>query len=319
MPTCCEPTCRNKENSQFIACAAPFCKKQFHLACAGLKGKPKEEISKLYFVCLSCDDFIRYSNSKIDLRLNRIEEDLNETIVSLKQNIKLLEEKTDGIKDRLDTYEKSLLNCEQTNKIIKKEYECSIKAVAERQKNIEESVTNLEKSVAVLQSQTSEIKPTPITEIKQVSTDNRSKYQIRVNGIKEAPKSLKFLERQEFERGCFSEILEHLNENNINFTDCFRLGKLREDSKKPRTLLVTLTSIWDKRKILSKGNLLSNYKNAVFISPALSLTELKTEKQVLKKRWQLIQEGTERKHIKIRNLKLFVKNEDDEEIEIKCD
>jgi len=45
------------------------------------------------------------------------------------------------------------------------------------------------------------------------------------------------------------------------------------------------------------------------LSPALSPTEIETEKKILKKRWELISNGANKKDIRIRNLKLFFKDE----------
>ncbi len=98
--------------------------------------------------------------------------------------------------------------------------------------------------------------------------------------------------------------------NNHSIRDCVRLGKYRTpntstDLKKPRPLLVNLSRVTDAQQILTK-------KGAVpkpyIIKPDLSKEKRLIEATLLKERWTLIQTGTDRSSIKIRDSKLFVSN-----------
>jgi len=296
-----------------IKCSAPFCAKKFHLNCVGLKGKSKEELCKLYFVCLSCNEFISYSNSKLDFKLSTIETELNSTIRVIKDNIQSLEKTTSDLKLRLNSFEQSV----EDNKINNENINLTVRAINTKITGIESdfntSISSLSHRIDELKKEMEgqviekreAIKPAPCKP-PIVTSEANTKIQIRIMGVKEAPEEMKFIERFEYECTYVKRILSHLNENNINITDCFRLGKFKKDAHRPRTLLVTLTSIWDKRKILSKATLLSTFGENIFISPALSPSEINIEKKILKKRWQLISDGTDRKQIKIKNLKLFV-------------
>ena len=95
----------------------------------------------------------------------------------------------------------------------------------------------------------------------------------------------------------------------VSTADSFRMGRYKTENERPRSLVVTLTSVWDKNKIIQNSHLLKTYKNKIFISSELTSTERIVERKLLKKRWELIQSGVARKDLKIRNLKLYKQNE----------
>ena len=104
-------------------------------------------------------------------------------------------------------------------------------------------------------------------------------------------------------------ILETLGEwdkNNINLVK--RLGPFNEQSDRPRSLIVKFSNEWNARKCLTKGYKLRNYDNPVYISKSLSKEEVILIKRVLKKRWELMQNGTPKVVLKIKNLKVFHNN-----------
>ena len=74
-------------------------------------------------------------------------------------------------------------------------------------------------------------------------------------------------------------------------------------------MIVSLSSVCDRNMVLQAANTLSSFEKHVFATPALSHAEVVLEKKLLKKRWELISSGEQRKDIKIRNLKLFLKRE----------
>ena len=86
--------------------------------------------------------------------------------------------------------------------------------------------------------------------------------------------------------------------------DCFRLRKY-SDNGRPRPILAKLNRTADVSSVLSKWGSLNK---PIYIKPDLSLEDRCLEVILLKERWSLIQSGTNRRDIKIRNKCLFVMN-----------
>ena len=74
------------------------------------------------------------------------------------------------------------------------------------------------------------------------------------------------------------------------FNDLIRLGQRGND--RDRTKLLKLPNVWLKRLILSSARKLKNYGAAVFISKELTNEEAAIENESLKKRRELIDQGT---------------------------
>ena len=132
--------------------------------------------------------------------------------------------------------------------------------------------------------------------------------EIRIQGIPE-PKNLSNAKRLEHDEDYLKIILETLSEwdkNNINLVK--QLVPFNEQSDRTRSLIVKFSYEWTARKCLTKGYKLRNYDYLVFINKSLSKEEVILEKRVLKKRWELMQNGTPKAELKIKNLKLFHKN-----------
>jgi len=51
--------------------------------------------------------------------------------------------------------------------------------------------------------------------------------------------------------------------------------------------------------VLQSAHMLSTFGDHVFLSPALSPHEMEIEKKILKKRWELISNGTKKEDLKI--------------------
>ena len=139
------------------------------------------------------------------------------------------------------------------------------------------------------------------------SIDKRNK--IRIQGVPE-PKNLSNAKRLEHDEEHLKNILETLGEwgesNNINLVK--RLGPFNEQSDRTRSLIDKFSYEWTARKGLTKGYKLRNSDYPVFINKSLSKEEVILEKRVLKKRWELMQNGTPKVELKIKNLKLFHNN-----------
>ena len=86
--------------------------------------------------------------------------------------------------------------------------------------------------------------------------------------------------------------------------DVYRLGKFKPDPKRSRPILVKFIRAADASSILSKKGSLSR---PLVIKPDLSPEERLRDSVLLKERWSLIQSGTPRGDIKIRDSRLYVK------------
>ena len=152
--------------------------------------------------------------------------------------------------------------------------------------------------------------------------DNPNVYlsQIKINGIEELKveqgdddKRLKILQHEE---NSVKKIFDHLGEK-IHIKDCHRLGMIKKDNPRPRTMIVTLSNPWDVRKLIAKSHQLKTHNSKIFLSRCLSPADREIEKILLHKRWKLInEENIDRRRIKIRELKLFV---DDKEHKINAE
>ena len=87
--------------------------------------------------------------------------------------------------------------------------------------------------------------------------------------------------------------------------DCFRLGKYKQNSSRPRSILAKLCRTIDVVNILSKKDV---YPNEITIKPDMSPEERSIEAELLKQRWSLIQYGIDRKFIKIKKASIYVSN-----------
>jgi len=155
-----------------IACASPFCEKIFHLVCAGVKSKAKD-VSKLYFVCLSCEEFISYSNSKIENKLTDIEIDLNKNIQAIKNNIVALEESTLSLKQRLHSLENSLTdNKEKCNEIVKNNTSISAQ-IQEIDNNCKKCLSEFKSDLTRLKEQLSKESSNNSTTLDEDRTHNK--------------------------------------------------------------------------------------------------------------------------------------------------
>ena len=100
-------------------------------------------------------------------------------------------------------------------------------------------------------------------------------------------------------------ILKHTIGEEPTLSDCFRIGRF--DETKRRGFLVKLTNIWTTRKNLANSHHMKIYPAdyRAFTSRELTHKERKIEKNLLKKRRDLIENGTKRTAVRIRNLKLY--------------
>jgi len=324
---CADPKCNleatsNKGDKQTITCASPFCKSQFHLHCVGLKGK---KVSSLYFLCTACNDYINYSQAPINDRLDKLElqitnftTKINEKITSLESEILLVKtnmhSKLQTASESIATNENNIEKFSADLKNMGETLTLKINRFEEKLKAFEiEKPQEINKEVANKCTDPTQEK----IQINNTSHKNPTlKYQLRLSGVPEMSSDLSYVERQTSEHNYVLKVLDYLEKRNCKITDCYRLGKFNKDRKRPRSLLLTFSSVWDRNMVLQSAKSLSSFKDKIFLSPALSPAELEVEKKILRKRWQLLNEGVEKKNIKIRSLKLLV---DGKEIDVNSD
>ena len=138
----------------------------------------------------------------------------------------------------------------------------------------------------------------------QQSMSEVTKKSIRVSGLPESSEDNVY-KRKTDDIKKVKNIALKLGFEELRINGVIRAGKY--DPDKDRTLIVELTSRTDAELLVSKA-ILDKFgtKNNVYISPDLTREERLEERKVLKKRRELINTGTDKNSIKIRNLKLLV-------------
>ena len=101
-------------------------------------------------------------------------------------------------------------------------------------------------------------------------------------------------------------ILKHTIGEEPTISDCFPIGKYDETNR--RGIIVKLLDIWTTRKSLANFHPMKDYPAdyRTFLSRELTHEERIKERNLLKERRDLIENGTKRTSIRIRNLKLYV-------------
>ena len=127
---------------------------------------------------------------------------------------------------------------------------------------------------------------------------------IVVFGVSECPKGTNKQIRQNSDLNSIATIISSLNTDvkADSISDCFRLGRFDPKHHQPRPLLVSLIRSSDVQTILANRSKLSK---PIVIKPHMSPEERFNESLLLKVRWKLIQQGTERKSIKIQGTRIY--------------
>ena len=134
------------------------------------------------------------------------------------------------------------------------------------------------------------------------------KFDILLYGIQECPSTQTRPQHMKSDLQNALQELSSLNDsiNANSIKDIFRLGKFKKDQNRPRPLLIKFLCATDAFSVLANSNQL---KSPVSIKPDNSPEDREIDKILLGVRWSLIQKGTDRKSIKIRNKCLYVKND----------
>ena len=134
-------------------------------------------------------------------------------------------------------------------------------------------------------------------------TDNH-RYQVKIVGVPE--NNLRFSNDQKLrDKKNIEDIASELNLHKVQVSDCHRKGKF--NSLKRRPIIATFSSIWDARRMVSKSierKLLK--EKGILVLAQLSPSDQEIERCLLARRYTLINDGTEKSRIKIRNLKLYI-------------
>ena len=135
-------------------------------------------------------------------------------------------------------------------------------------------------------------------------TNHNRKFNIVEFGVSECPKGTNRQIRQNSDLNSIATIISSLNTDvkADSISDCFRLGRFDPKHHQPRPLLVSLIRSSDVQTILANRSKLSK---PIVIKPHMSPEERFNESLLLKVRWKLIQQGTERKSIKIQGTRIY--------------
>lgn len=131
------------------------------------------------------------------------------------------------------------------------------------------------------------------------------RFNVIVHGVKESPPDTPRYQRQKQDLDESLAILNTLNNeiNSYSVRDCFRLGKFKKQTNRPRPIMVKLNRAVDVTTILSNRNLTPK---GISVKPDLNQEERQRESLLLGERWRLIQSGVDKKLIKIRSSTIYV-------------
>ena len=132
------------------------------------------------------------------------------------------------------------------------------------------------------------------------------KFNTVIFGLSECPKGSPKYERITHDTNLVCKTVQSVYPNLSDYAicDCSRIGKYSEDRTRP--LIVKFARSCDVTAILSNRHKLSKTEfPKVSIKPFMSTAERKTESTLLKERRALIDNGVERRHIRIRGNSIY--------------
>ncbi len=133
------------------------------------------------------------------------------------------------------------------------------------------------------------------------------KYNIVVYGIQECKKGSSRHIRLSEDIGAVASLVQKVDDSipAQSIRDCVRLGKYKEERHRP--ILVKLSRTCEVSAILA-GHRNLRASPGFSIKPNMTKAERLIESTLMKKRWELIQSGMERKDIKIKGTTIWVKD-----------
>ena len=140
---------------------------------------------------------------------------------------------------------------------------------------------------------------------KQASPYSSRKYNLVLYGVPECPPGTPRPDRLDSDLtssvSVFSAVDPKFESQSIK--DCSRLGKFDPKHSRPRPILVQFVRMADVTKVLvNRGKLNHPY----YIKPDMTQEQRQVESVLMRIRWQLIQSGTPRQKVQIRNNRIYV-------------
>ena len=144
-----------------------------------------------------------------------------------------------------------------------------------------------------------------ITNTKARNTDRN--HNIVIYGIQECPPNMPRVARSKLDLEKVLPILNTIDTSigDTSINDIHRLGKFSADNNRPRPILVKFLRTLDASTVLFNR---SKTKKPILIKPDMTPEERKIESILLHERWNLIQQGIDRKAIKLRNGQILINN-----------
>ena len=134
---------------------------------------------------------------------------------------------------------------------------------------------------------------------KDLNPDRR--FNVVVYGIKESPPNTSRYNRSQNDLKELNEALPDIDLASIK--DFFRLGKFKTGQIRPRPILLKFLRVLDVTSLLSDRG---KFNPPIVVKPDVTPKERNIESLLLRERWNLIQNGTDCKVIKIYNHLLYV-------------
>jgi len=181
--------------------------------------------------------------------------------------------------------------------------------IQEKQKSIDEKLQQIEDRLANFD----QCKPQnisigneasnklPVSTAQQSRSTDRS-YNVVIYGVEECPTNTA---RSKLEVEKVLPVLTSIEQSisSTSISDIHRLGKYNPNGIRPRPLLIKFLRTVDANSILSNRG---KVKRPFIIKADMTPEERKIESILLYERWNLIQQGTDRKLIRIRNGQIFI-------------
>ena len=137
-----------------------------------------------------------------------------------------------------------------------------------------------------------------------LSRTDYHRYQVKIVGVPE--NNLRFLnDRKLHDKEIIEDIATELNLHTVQVSDCHRNVKFNDTKRRP--IFATFSSIWDARRMVSKTIERKLFQEkGILVLAQLSPSDQEYERGLLAKRYTLINDGTDKSRIKIRNLKFYI-------------
>lgn len=237
-------------DKRIIMCSSPGCLKRFHAACVGQARMSDKELNELFFVCLRCEEYIKYSSqiaqkslmaefdSKLSALKLAIHQSIDEKISSA--SAKILEQ-TNSMFDSFSKQFEGKLN------FIKQEAAESKEFLLGLMKDKDKKIDALHADIAKLKTRCMEevggvktVCDSMAGQITSLEMKKRKKSFI-VKNFPERPCKIDEVEISSCQEGitAISRALD-LSTEIPNIRETFRLGKPRMDGK-PRLMMVRTT------------------------------------------------------------------------------